>query len=261
MLKNKVVTTLILLHFDMDRKPVVLWAISAALLQEHDGVYKSVTFTSRTLKPDEINYGMDDMELLALLRIRDICYSQLVTRSISVLTRHSKLAWLLHSSGLQGRLERLTALLSSWTLEIVKCTNGEDEILGVIAASISPRKGVDFVSIAARKQLRQQLDHAVNKAKYHGLLLHIDLLSDMDRERLILCGDSNFVIRIGIKAALHREDEVVIAIEEDRQDLMTLYRLDELLITKHDVATVNIIAVTRLRKKCRSQVVAKSVKL
>ncbi|POM76964.1 Reverse transcriptase [Phytophthora palmivora] len=147
-LKNKIVTAPILQHFDVDRQPVVVvyaskWAISAALMQEHDGIYKPVTFTSRTIKPNEINYGMVDKEVLALLRILYICYTQLTTRSVKVLTRHSTLAWLLHSSGLQGRLGRWAALLSSWTLEIVKCTKGEDEILGVIAASITPHKEVD----------------------------------------------------------------------------------------------------------------------
>ncbi|POM63433.1 Reverse transcriptase [Phytophthora palmivora] len=64
-LKNKIVNAPILQHFDVDRQPVVVvyaskWAISAALMHEHDGVYKQVTFTSRTLKPNEINYGMVD---------------------------------------------------------------------------------------------------------------------------------------------------------------------------------------------------------
>ncbi|POM62380.1 LOW QUALITY PROTEIN: reverse transcriptase [Phytophthora palmivora] len=247
-LKNKIVNAPILQHFDVDRQPVVVvyaskWAIPAALMQEHDGVYKPVIFTSRTLKPNEINYGMVDKEVLALLRILNICYTQLATRSIKVLTRHSTLAWLLHSSGLQGRLGRWAALLSSWTLEIVKCTRGEDEILGVIAASITPRREVDsiLISIAPRKQPRQvismppptvepgerllvvsfdgsarvnrsggacsgivwslpewtvisaaseyKLDLTVNEAEYHGLLLCLDLLSDMDRGRLIICGD------------------------------------------------------------------------
>ncbi|GMG17642.1 unnamed protein product [Phytophthora fragariaefolia] len=95
--------------------------------------------------------------ILALLRVLDVCYTQLVTRSIKVLTRHSTLAWMLNSSGLQGRLGRWAALLSNWTLAIVKCTKGEDEILGVIAASITPRENVDSIltSIAPRKQPRQ----------------------------------------------------------------------------------------------------------
>jgi hypothetical protein len=78
MLKAKIASTPLLKHFDPDRIPVVVvyaskWAISAALMQEHDGVYWSVMFTSRTLKPNEINYGIVDKEVLALLRILDVC--------------------------------------------------------------------------------------------------------------------------------------------------------------------------------------------
>ncbi|KAE9065276.1 hypothetical protein PF010_g28272 [Phytophthora fragariae] len=163
-LKDKLVRAPIFRHFDPDRRPVVVvyaskWAISAALMKDHDGVYQPVTFTSRTLKPNEINYGVVDKEVLVLLRVLDVCYTQLVTRSIKVLTRHSTLAWLVNSSGLQGRLGRWAALLSGWTLEIVKCTKGEDEILGVVAASITPREEVDAIltSIAPRKQPRQAI--------------------------------------------------------------------------------------------------------
>ncbi|KAE8986765.1 hypothetical protein PR001_g19397 [Phytophthora rubi] len=251
-LKDKLVRAPILRHFDPDRRPVLVlyaskWAISAALMQDHDGVYQPVTFTSRTLKPNEINYGVVDKEVL--LRVLDVCYTQLVTRSIKVLTRHSTLSWLVNSSGLQGRLGRWAALLSGWTLDIVKCTKGEDEILGVMAASITPREEVDTIltSIAPRKQPRQAItmlpptveldekllvvsfdgsarvkrsggafsavvwslpewtvisaaskyktDLTVNEAEYHGMLLCFDLLSDLDRGRLIVCGDSNLVIR------------------------------------------------------------------
>ncbi|POM80431.1 LOW QUALITY PROTEIN: Reverse transcriptase [Phytophthora palmivora] len=138
---------------------------------------------------------------------------------------------------------------------------------------------------------------------YHGLLLCLDLLSDMDRGRLIICGDSNLVIRqmkgeIECKAsgltllrqqalerlrswpnheflhmkrdwnqsadslasaALRRESGVVIGTEEERQDLVTLNRLDELLIAKGDAAIVKIAAVTRSRKKCRPQVLQEEI--
>ncbi|POM71072.1 LOW QUALITY PROTEIN: Reverse transcriptase [Phytophthora palmivora] len=241
-LKNKIVNAPILQHFDVDRQPVVVvyaskWAISAALMQEHDGVYKPVTFTSRTLKPNEINYGMVDKEVHLLYSTRDK-----IDQSIDA-PLYIGVATSLIKNG------RWAALLSSWTLEIVKCTKGEDEILGVIAASITPRKEVDsiLISIAPRKQPRQvismppltvepderllvvsfdgsarvkpsggaysgivwslpewivisaatkyKLDLTLNEAEYHGLLLCLDLLSDMDRGRLIICGDSNLVIR------------------------------------------------------------------
>ncbi|POM68575.1 LOW QUALITY PROTEIN: Reverse transcriptase [Phytophthora palmivora] len=60
-------------------------------------------------------------------------------------------------------------------------------------------------------------------------------------------------------ASLRRENGVVIVTEEERQDLVTLNRLDELLIAKDDAATVKITAVTRSRKKCRPQVLQEEV--
>ncbi|POM79801.1 Reverse transcriptase, partial [Phytophthora palmivora] len=253
-LKEKIVATPTLRHFDPSKTPVIVlyankWAISAALMQEYDGVYWPVTFTSRTLKSNEINYGMVDKEVLALLRILDICYTQLVTRPIKVLSRYSTLAWLLNSSGFDGRLGKWAALLSCWTLEITKCARGEEEILGAIATSITPRDEVDeaLVAIAPRKQPRKNLstplptigpeeallvasfdgsartkrkggafsaiiwklpewsileamsdyseDLTVNEAEYRGLLLCFDLLSARDRGRVVICGDSNLVIR------------------------------------------------------------------
>ncbi|ETO58389.1 hypothetical protein F444_23234 [Phytophthora nicotianae P1976] len=136
----------------------------------------------------------------------------------------------MRSTGLQGRLGNWAALLSPWTLEIVKCTRGEDEILGTIAASITPRENVDSIlsSTAPRKQPRQLIpaaiptvepdkelaivwrlpewtvvaaeskylpDLTVNETEYQGLLLGFDLLSSFDRGRLIICGDSHLVIR------------------------------------------------------------------
>ncbi|OWY90940.1 reverse transcriptase, partial [Phytophthora megakarya] len=146
MLKVEIIATPVLKLFDPERTAVVVhfaWAISAALMQEHEGVYHPVTFTSRTLKANELNYGVVDKEVLALLRILGVCYSQLVTRSIKVLSRFSTLAWLLKSNGFDRRLARWAALLSGWTLEVTKCVKGEDEILGTIAASITPRADVD----------------------------------------------------------------------------------------------------------------------
>ena len=68
LLKAKISTTPMLKHFDPDRLPVIVvyaskWAVSAALLQEYDGVYWPVTFSSRTLKPNEVNYRMVEKEV------------------------------------------------------------------------------------------------------------------------------------------------------------------------------------------------------
>ena len=70
-----------------------------------------------------------------------------------MLTRFSTLARLIQSSGLNIRFELWAALLSNWTLEIRRCEKGEDEILGFLAASITPRKEVDemLIAIATKK--------------------------------------------------------------------------------------------------------------
>ncbi|OWZ02254.1 LOW QUALITY PROTEIN: reverse transcriptase [Phytophthora megakarya] len=222
------------------------WAISGALMQEYDQIYYPVTFASRTLKSNELNYGITEKEVLALLRILDLNYNTLVGRPIRVLTRHSTLAWLFRSTALQGRLGQWAALLSPWTLEFTKCVKGEDEILGALAASITPRSEVDkaLISIAPKKEPRRKIQApiptirreedlyvfrlarakrgggaysailwklpewrvlkarsgyaevlTVNEAEYHGLLLYLDLLEDLDPQRLVICGGSNLVIQ------------------------------------------------------------------
>ena len=102
---------------------------------------------------------MVEKDVLALLRMLDICYTTLVSRAIAVLTRYSTIAWLLQISGLNGRLGRWAALLSNKTLKICRIEKGEDEILGAMAASITPRQEVDEILIAdaPRKQPRQTI--------------------------------------------------------------------------------------------------------
>ena len=158
MLKANIATASMIKHFHPDRPPVIVvyaskWAVSAALIQEYDGVYHPVAFTSRTLKPNELNYGTVEKEVLALLRVLDVCYTTLATRETTVLTRHSTLAWVMQSRVLNGRLGRWAALLSNWTIKVTKCERGEEEILGMLAASITPREEVKemLIAISPRK--------------------------------------------------------------------------------------------------------------
>ncbi|GMG15061.1 unnamed protein product [Phytophthora fragariaefolia] len=354
MLKAKLVSTPILKHFDPDRTPVVIlyasqWAISAALVHEYDGVYWPVTFTSRTLKSYELNYGIVNKEGLALLRMLEVNYTVLTTRSIVVLTRHSTLAWLVNYTGFQGRLGNWAALLSEWTLEIRKCSKGEDKFLGGIEASITARAEVNeaLIAIAPVKEPRQTIvlppptveederllvasidgaertkrssgaysaiisrlpewtfvstasgyspDLTVNEAEYRGLLLCFDLLATTDRGRIVICGDSNLVIRQmrreiacwapGLQSlrrkaldrlsswpnhdflhmkrernpstdklaseALQQEEGVVVTSEDDKQDLITLNRLDELLKPRNDSGVARVTDVTRSTRRWR----------
>ena len=74
-------------------------------------------------------------------------------------TRHSTLAWLAQSSGLNQRLGRWAALLSNWTLEIKKREKGEDEILGPLAAIITPCEAIDemLIAVAPQKQPKRTI--------------------------------------------------------------------------------------------------------
>uniref|UniRef100_H3H4X9 Integrase catalytic domain-containing protein n=1 Tax=Phytophthora ramorum TaxID=164328 RepID=H3H4X9_PHYRM len=255
LLKAKLATTPILRHFDSDRQPVIVvyankWAISAALVQEHDGMYWPVIFTSRTLKSNELNYGIVDKEVLALLRILDVCYTLLTNRSIKVLSRYSTLAWLLNSSGFQGRLGRWAALLSEWTLEIRKCLKGEDEILGAIAASITPRAEVDEALIAIAP-MRGEID-----CKAPGLQILRQKAMDQVKawpkhEFLHVKRDWNQSADRLASAALQREAGVIVTDEGEIVDLVTINRLGELLHPSNDDPVVQVSAVTRSARRHR----------
>ncbi|OWZ22129.1 reverse transcriptase [Phytophthora megakarya] len=237
--KAKIVSTPILKHFDPGHPPVIVvyankWAISAALMQEHDGVFWSVTFTSCILKTSELNHGIVEKEVLALLRILGVCHTMLVFKTIKVLTRYSTLAWLLKSSGLQGRLGSWATLLSQWTLEIVRITPQEevDEALAAVAPKKQPRQVImapeptvelseeltvvsfdgsarvkrgggaysafvwnlpEWTIITVSSAYATQM--TVKEAEYHGLILYLDVLANCDRGRLVICVESNLVIR------------------------------------------------------------------
>ena len=50
-------------------------------------------------------------------------------------------------------------MLSNWTMEVKKCERGEEEILGMLAASITPREEVEemLIAISPRKDCRLKI--------------------------------------------------------------------------------------------------------
>ncbi|OWZ06892.1 reverse transcriptase [Phytophthora megakarya] len=210
-----------------------------------------------------------------------------------------------------------SALLVSWTLEITKCTKGEDEILGAIAARITPRAKIDdaLTEIAPRKELKHRIQApiptidrdeelwvisfdgsarvkrgggafsaivwslpgwevvkarsgyleslTVNEAEYNGLILGPDMLESLDRRCLVVCGDSNLVIR-QVREGLERKCRQSskrrfattrgIEVQEvpGYQDLVTLNRLDEILIPKTENPVVRVAAETTRAGRARS---------
>ncbi|OWZ11693.1 reverse transcriptase [Phytophthora megakarya] len=113
---------------------------------EYDKVYYPVMFASRTLKSNELNYGIVKKEVLALLRILDINYNTLVGRPINI---HNP-------TGTFRLVGRPIVAVDSRDHQMCK---GKDEILGALTASITPRSEVDkvLILIAPKKEPRHKI--------------------------------------------------------------------------------------------------------
>ncbi|DAZ99971.1 TPA: hypothetical protein N0F65_008778, partial [Lagenidium giganteum] len=232
-LKDQIAVAPVLRHFAPDSEPVIItdaceWAVALTLVQDHEGIYMPVRFC---------RYHPAEKQILPLLRMLDQCHTMLVGRKITTVTRTSTLSWILKTNAFQVRLGQWSALLSPWEMTFVKAEKGEDEILGILAASIAPRSVTD----AALEQIRQtkrvpgatifvvafdlsakpkrasggfagilwRLDGwllkdarsafveeaTVNEAKYRGAFLELELAVARGVKHVILCGDSNLVIR------------------------------------------------------------------
>ncbi|OWZ20644.1 reverse transcriptase [Phytophthora megakarya] len=322
-LKANIATTPILQHFDPSKQPEVFvyaneWDISASFMQDHDGTYMPVMFTSRTLKQNELNYGVVEKEVLALLRMLDLGYSMSIGKAIKVLTRHSTLASLFKSAGLEGQLSQWAALLSPWSIEVTRCSKGEDEILGALAANQAlaaivprkePRRAITAPVPTVRadeKRLVASFDGSARVKRGGGVcsaviwklpewtvVKGVSRYADHLTGRIVICGESNLVIRqmrgeidckapsltvlpqkaqsrlrewpvhdlVQVKrewnasadglasAVLQRESGVRVKGQSDLEDLITLNRLDEILIPVSYATTAQINAVTRRSKK------------
>uniref|UniRef100_H3H486 Peptidase A2 domain-containing protein n=1 Tax=Phytophthora ramorum TaxID=164328 RepID=H3H486_PHYRM len=122
-LQQKVAEAPILRHFDRDKEVHVTlfaneWALSFTLMQYHDDKLHPVRFCGRVLKDAEMNYHPAEKEVLALLLVLKVCYSQLVGRTIHVYTRFSTLEWVHKSKTLFGRATHFTVMLSPWHLVV-----------------------------------------------------------------------------------------------------------------------------------------------
>ncbi|OWZ10188.1 reverse transcriptase [Phytophthora megakarya] len=110
----------------------------------------------------------------------------------------------------------------------------------------------------------------VTEAEYNGLILGLDMLESLDRRRLVVCGDSNVVIRqrkgvimswftsrgTGTEAptvyTLQRQGGIEVQEMPGYQDLVTLNRLDEILIPKTGNPEMRLAAVTTRAGRARS---------
>ncbi|KAE9326546.1 hypothetical protein PF001_g2364 [Phytophthora fragariae] len=123
MLQQRVQDAPILRHFDRGKDVHVTlfaneWALSSTLMQEHEGKLHPVRFCGRVLKDTEMNYHPAEKEVLALLLVLKVCYTELVGKTIRVYTRFSTLDWVHKSKTLFGRATQFAVLLSPWHLVV-----------------------------------------------------------------------------------------------------------------------------------------------
>ncbi|OWY92880.1 hypothetical protein PHMEG_00037927 [Phytophthora megakarya] len=117
-LQRKAAEAPILRHFDAKKEVHIMlyaneWALSATLMQMHDDKLNLVHFCGRVLKDAEMNYHSAEKEVLALLLLLKVCYTQLAGKTLHVYTRFSTLGWVHKSKSLFGRAVQFAVLLSS----------------------------------------------------------------------------------------------------------------------------------------------------
>ncbi|KAH9112440.1 hypothetical protein LEN26_013286, partial [Aphanomyces euteiches] len=95
------------------------WAISATLCQEYDGILHPVRFCGRVLKGSEPKQPMWAKEILALLRVIDVCYYELAGKQLNVYTQHDAGKWIVKDKF--GRTEHLhwAIMLAPWTITFI----------------------------------------------------------------------------------------------------------------------------------------------
>ncbi|GMF40027.1 unnamed protein product [Phytophthora fragariaefolia] len=147
-LKKKVVEAPILRYFDSAKDVHIMlfannWALSSTLMQLHDAKLHPVRFSGRVLKENEINYHPAEKEVLALLQLLKVCYTQLAGRTLHVYTRFSTLEWVFRSKSLYGRAVSFAVLLSPHHLKIQRVRERDLEFAQLLQASITPAVGLD----------------------------------------------------------------------------------------------------------------------
>ncbi|OWZ13549.1 hypothetical protein PHMEG_00013106 [Phytophthora megakarya] len=90
-LHRKIAEAPILRHFDAKRDVHIMlyaneWALSATLMQMDDDKLHPVRFCGRVLKDSEMNYHSAEKEVLALLLLLKVCYTQQAGRTLHVYT-------------------------------------------------------------------------------------------------------------------------------------------------------------------------------
>ncbi|KAE9341162.1 hypothetical protein PF008_g10767 [Phytophthora fragariae] len=151
-------------------------------MQEHEDKLHPVRFCGRVLKDAEMNYHPAEKEVLALLLVLKVCYTQLVGKSIRVYTRFSTLEWVHKSKTLFGRATQFAVLLSPWHLVFERVKENDCAFAQLLQAGLTSFVDLDesLASVAPQSKgspnvrLDPHLLYARQPTSYSGHVLSFD---------------------------------------------------------------------------------------
>ncbi|GMF53913.1 unnamed protein product [Phytophthora fragariaefolia] len=220
-LKTKIAATPVLRHFDPDPPPVVVvyaskWAVSAALLREHDGVLLHAADNADDQGADEIlnTWVADAVEGLPwATRPMDCTVVTVDTGDREVYQRRRRN---LGNPGCDHHPPR--AKVDKALIEIAPQKQPR-QVIAMPPPTVEPEEKLLVVNFDGSARVKRgggaysaivwqlpqwkvvfaaseyMAELTVNEAEYRGMMLCLDLVAPLDRGRLIICGDSNLVIR------------------------------------------------------------------
>jgi len=93
--------------------------IGAILLQQHNSEWKIVTCKSRKLRPNEINYGITELEALAVVEAVTKLKNYLLGKRFRIITDHCALCSVFKNPSPNARLNRWRLALSEFEFDVI----------------------------------------------------------------------------------------------------------------------------------------------
>ncbi|OWZ17183.1 LOW QUALITY PROTEIN: hypothetical protein PHMEG_0008915 [Phytophthora megakarya] len=179
-LQRQVAEAPIVRHFDAKKEVHIVlyaneWVLSATLMQMHDDKLHPVRFCGRVLKDAEMYYHSAEKEVLALLLLLKVCYTQLAGKTLHVYTLFSTLGWVHKSKSLFGRAVQFAVLLSPWQLEVQRV---REKDCSTITNFVDLDGSLELVAPSTKGSLSTRLDPSLLYAQlprdYEGFVVSLD---------------------------------------------------------------------------------------
>ena len=139
-------------------KPFIVYSdgskypIGGVLCQEIDGVEHIIEYASRLLKNAELNYGISDIECLAVVFLVKKCHIYLYNTTFTLYTDHKAVLQLMFLKNYIGRLGRQALMLQEYTFTIKYLPGPENT-----AADISSRLHQYALAVTRSDAQREEL--------------------------------------------------------------------------------------------------------